>query len=166
MIDIQITIHVSPDPAQIDGQLQALARWIDTLSGQIGVNGAESAQTARSGTDVPETPQTPQTTPTTPAKTKRKRGRPRKILQAVIDHTAYWAQFDALVNSEMERLSVDERMPDTRRWNNERDPRLPTMANIFTAYEVDNLLALAAKLGLRPPLSALGVEAFQSEVAT
>lgn len=88
---------------------------------------------------------------------KRKRGRPRKDAQA--DN---WQRFDALVRDEMERLAEHERMPETRRWNNERSAALPTMAEVMRRYGVPNLLQLAEQLEMRPPLSALGVAPYGS----
>ncbi len=61
---------------------------------------------------------------------------------------------DALVRSEMKRLSMDKRIPGHSLWNAERDPRLPTLTAICYRYDVKNLVELAAKLEMQPPLSA------------
>lgn len=105
--------------------------------------------------------QAPETEPQPlPEPPKRRRGRPPKADPPIIVSPDAWQQFDGLVREEMKRLADNERMPDHRRWNNERDVRLPTMAQLFTGYEVANILQLAHKLEMRPPLSALGVAAY------
>lgn len=65
-------------------------------------------------------------------------------------------QFDKLVRSEMKRLSMDGRMPNHRLWNDERNVLLPTMTGVMLRYGCNNLIDLAAKLDMLPPLSALG----------
>lgn len=62
--------------------------------------------------------------------------------------------FDDLVRSEMKRLSMDKRIPSHSLWNAEPDQRLPTLTAICQRYDVPNLVALAAKLDMLPPLSA------------
>lgn len=62
--------------------------------------------------------------------------------------------FDNLVRSEMKRLSMDRRIPSHSLWNAERDQRLPTLTAICQRYDVPNLVALAQKLDMLPPLSA------------
>lgn len=63
-------------------------------------------------------------------------------------------EFDTLVRSEMKRLSMDRRIPSHSLWNAERDQRLPTLTAICQRYDAPNLVALAAKLDMLPPLSA------------
>jgi len=156
MIDIQITINLSTDP----NQFATFMRGLQTLTDQIDVNGAKWPQNANSGTDTPAGTQNPQLDATTPAKTKTKRGRKPKIVQEVIDHKAYWDQFHALVCDEMRRLSVNDRMPTKAIWNNERDPRLPTIAKVLRAYTAENMLQLASFLEMRPPVEEIGVDPF------
>lgn len=64
-----------------------------------------------------------------------------------------FAEFDQLVRAEMKRLSMDGRLPGHKLWNNERDPRLPTMAAVILRYGTTTLADLAPKFGLQPPLS-------------
>jgi hypothetical protein len=66
-----------------------------------------------------------------------------------------FAQLDALVRSEMKRLSMDGRIPGHKLWESERDPRLPTLGAIISRYKCANLIDLAAHFGLEPPLSVL-----------
>lgn len=74
-------------------------------------------------------------------------------------------QFDKLVRSEMKRLSMDGRMPNHRLWNDERNVLLPTMARVMLRYGCNNLIDLAAKLDMLPPLSALNGQGYRKEPA-
>ena len=73
--------------------------------------------------------------------------------------------FDILVRSEMKRLSLDRRIPSHSLWNAERDQRLPTLTAICQRYDAPNLVALAAKLDMLPPLSALSGQGYRKEPA-
>lgn len=66
-----------------------------------------------------------------------------------------FADFDKLVRSEMKRLSMDGRMPNHRLWNDERNVLLPTMAGVMLRYDCNNLIDLAKRLDMQPPLSAV-----------
>lgn len=74
--------------------------------------------------------------------------------------------FDTLVRSEMKRLSMDRRIPSHSLWNAERDQRLPTLTAICQRYDAPNLVALAAKLDMLPPLPALNGQGYRKEPAT
>lgn len=73
-------------------------------------------------------------------------------------------EFDTLVRSEMKRLSMDKRIPSHGLWNAERDPRLPTLTGVCQRYGVPNLVALAAKLDMSPPLSAINGVGYRTAV--
>lgn len=138
MINLQITI----DLATIDiNQLDAKLSTILAAAQELAEIGALSAATAPREEILPADPSTP-------------KGAPAPI------YGMTWPEFDTLVRSEMQRLGVDGRMPTTANWNNSRDVRLPTMAQILEAYDVLNLLTLAAKLELKPPHTALVREPF------
>jgi len=62
-------------------------------------------------------------------------------------------ELDALVRTEMKRLSIDKRMPGSRLWDEERDNRLPTLGAIMHRYKKTRLADLAEVFGLQPPLS-------------
>lgn len=137
---VTLTLQLDLEPQQLSSELA------ERLTGLVAaVNGH---------TEPPPEPETTPQPPPLPDPTKKRRGRPPKgpALPA--------AEFDALVRAEMKRLAEYGRMPDHRRWNNERDVQLPTMAGVLAAYEVQNILQLAHKLELRPPLSALGVSPY------
>lgn len=74
-------------------------------------------------------------------------------------------QFDKLVRSEMKRLGMDGRMPNHRLWNDERNVQLPTMAGVMLRYGCNNLIDLAEKLDVLPPLSALNGVGYRKEAA-
>ena len=61
-------------------------------------------------------------------------------------------EYDVLVRSEMKRLSMEGRLPNRRLWDEERNPRLPTLKAVQDRYKCDSLDALAAVMGLEPPL--------------
>ena len=160
MFSLQITIDLADlDVDQLDAKLSAILAAAQELA-EIG---ALSALATPRGENLHAHPPTPNGAPATPASKPRKRGRPKRQAPAVDEtmiHGLDWATFDALVRSEMQRLGVDGRMPTTANWNNSRDVRLPTMAQILEAYDVLNLLTLAAKLELKPPHTALGKDPF------
>lgn len=167
MINVRIQIRLSADdPTQLGAQLAAILQGAQALA-DIEIdpttkNGAVAIETDVRGGNTHAAPPTPNDAPATPATQPKKRGRPRKTQSELLDPKTDWPAFDDLVRSEMERLSVDGRMPSTAVWNSNRDVQLPTMTHILEAYDVLNLLTLAAKLELRPPVSALGVQPFVS----
>lgn len=143
---LTLTLQLELDPHQLSPTLaQQLANVVAC------VNRPEPA---------PEPETEPQPLPAAGSAPKRRKGRPRKPDAPVVVSPDAWPTFDELVRSEMERLAEHDRMPDHRLWNNERDVRLPTMAQIFSAYGVQNILQLANRLEMRPPLSALGVSPY------
>lgn len=154
MINLQITIDLATiDINQLDAKLSAILAAAQELA-EIG---ALSAATTQRGKNLPADLPTPNGAPATSA------SKPAKQVANDVPAPIYgmtWPEFDALVRSEMQRLGVDGRMPTTANWNNSRDVRLPTMAQILEAYDVLNLLTLAAKLELKPPHTALGREPF------
>lgn len=160
MITINISINLEAgDPAQLGAQLGAVLRGIQAIADVYAETGAPSDETTTRGGNGHAQPQTAKPAATTT--TQKRRGRPPKAFTPTEDRAA----FDKLVRGELKRLSMGERMPSAATWNNERDVRLPTMAGILEAYSAADLIELAMRLGMRPPMSALGVEPF-AEVAT
>jgi hypothetical protein len=150
MIKIYISIELeTDDPADIGVQLAQMFRS-DSKNGLICV------QTEGREENVHAAQETPEPAATTPTRKKRK--------LKELNHFDDWERFDTLVKSEMKRLmGPTGRMPAASTWNNDRTIQLPTMAGILAAYEVADLLELAIKMEMRPPLSALGVEAYNGK---
>ncbi|MEZ4684169.1 MAG: hypothetical protein R2932_59160 [Caldilineaceae bacterium] len=165
MIDIQITINLTADdPTQLGTQLAAIIQGAHALANieiePTPKNGTESVETDVRHGIMHATGETPKEAPATSTTQRKSRGRPRKLAGDLVEPSADWDAFDALVRDEMKRLCIDGRIPSTAIWNNNRDVRLPTMAGVLQAYDVLNVLTLAAKLEMRPPYSELGVEPF------
>jgi len=93
-------------------------------------------------------------------------GETEKPKRVMVSERLKFDQFDNLVRSEMKRLSMDKRIPSHSLCNAERDQRLPTLTAICQRYDVPNLVALAAKLEMLPPLSATNGQGYRKEPAT
>lgn len=117
---------------------------------------APAATPAGSATDATLTP------PTVPRRAGRPAKRPGDADPSQPGRLPF-ADFDKLVRSEMKRLSMDGRMPNHRLWNDERNVLLPTMAGVMLRYDCNNLIDLAGKLDMLPPLSALNGQGYRKE---
>lgn len=177
---MQININIQIDPGE-------LADLVRSLAGLIAPIPTEPPTTAQSALLRPDTP-APTSTPVlaaiapvgewTPVATQPERKSKPTAEKRPAEEVGQtekrnypsrleFGLFDTLVRSEMKRLSMDRRIPSHSLWNAERDQRLPTLTAICQRYDAPNLVALAAKLDMLPPLSALnGQGGHRKEPAT
>jgi len=64
-------------------------------------------------------------------------------------------EFDALVKSDVKRLSTGRIMPTHSLWNEMRNPALPNLTSVATRYGVATVEELAMMLGYTPPLRGM-----------
>lgn len=75
-------------------------------------------------------------------------------------------EFHALVPAEMKRLApLPNTIPSHKLWDDQRNPKLPTMQGVVRRYGCQTIAELAAKLGMEPPLGRGQTTDAASEVA-
>lgn len=170
-INLSLTVNlesteITPIVAALLGQFQQMASQA-TQTAPDAIQGPELPATtstpvlpaiAPATQEAEATPRPTKTKSTKPAPSKRPallpadQEPPKRVMSG--DRLSF-AEFDPLVRSEMKRLSMDGRMPGHKLWDQERDPRLPTLAAVLYRYSVSTLVDLAEKLDMQPSLSAL-----------
>jgi hypothetical protein len=171
-MQINLQIHIHLDGVDLDHYLTRLALLFAPPSPQTapdvfeGPDAHTPSPTAQETPVLPATEETATDAPTTPTPKKAnpaKRtarlagslgGLPEPKQRNMTTARLPFDELDGLVRSEMKRLSMDKRMPGHTLWNAERDPRLPTLTAICYRYNVSNIVELAEKLEMLPPLSA------------
>ena len=153
---MQINLSIQLDPGELTDTITRLAML---FAPQPALNGSAwpDAPVPTSTPVLPAIP--PATEPSSaeePAALKPKpttEGPKRVITSARLEFEA----FDKLVRSEMKRLSIDgAHMPGHRLWDHDRDNRLPTLSGVLKRYDAPNLVALATKLDMFPPVAING----------